>query len=459
MSTSSSEIRPLAVLSAKLRAREGVRAAVVGAGASGRSAARLLRARGAAVTMLDDRQERLRDLPDGVRGRALEAAAVDEAELVVLSPGVPRARAELGAAVAGGRLVGEVELASWLVSVPLVGITGTNGKSTTTALVGHGLREAGCRAFVGGNLGTPLSELALSGEEVDVAVVEVSSFQLESVETARFRIGVWLNVQPDHLDRYPSFDAYVAAKARLFSRIEPGGLAVAFADDPRVAQAGRGAPRARWFGTDLQGRPGTSLEPAGGARRGEERYAIDGPGLLGPHNRENAAAAIEALRELGVSPPAVQAGLSSFTGLPHRLALVHEGGGVRWYDDSKATNVAAAATAVRAMERPTVLIAGGKDKGGSWAPLVEAARTGPVTQVLAIGASAATVEAAFRGTVPVEAVGTLGAAVARARALAEPGAAVLLAPACASFDQFASYAARGEAFARLARETGKGTGA
>lgn len=441
----------------RLRAGEPILSVVVGAGRSGRSAARLLAARGARVRVVDDRVEALQDLGPGVAGEPLSGASLVGADLVVLSPGVPRSREVLAPAIAEGRLVGEIELASWLVAAPLVGITGTNGKSTTTALVGHMLEQAGIRAFVGGNLGEPLSELAFFGEPVEVAVLELSSFQLESVETARFWAGAWLNLEPDHLDRYPSLAAYAAAKERLFERLSPSGVAIANARDPVVQAAARRVRSAsvRWFAegaplpAEVEGGLGTGVV-AGVASRGEERFRVDGPGLLGPHNHENAAAAIEVARALGASPEAVQAGLSSFRGLPHRLSLVLEAAGVRFYDDSKATNVASAATAVRAMSTETILLAGGRDKGGSWDPLVEAAR-GRVVRVLAIGEAAAIVEQAFAGVVPVEVAFTLERAVARAKALARPGQAVLLAPACASLDQFTSYAHRGAEFARWAR--------
>ncbi len=429
----------------RLSLGEPVRAAVVGAGVSGRAAARLLEARGAEVSLFDD------DVSRGfgsTPARPIDAGPLAEAELVVLSPGVPRARPELAAAA--HRIVGEVELASWFLTVPLVGITGTNGKSTTTALVGHLLAEAGRAAFVGGNLGEPLSTLALDPAGIELAVVELSSYQLESVESARFAVGAWLNLTPDHLDRYPDLSAYAAAKARLFERSE---TIVASADDALVRAEAESVARTggevRWFGRRAES-SGTRVEDFGVAVRGDERYRIDGPGLLGPHNHLNAAAAIEIVRYFGVGSAYVQSGLSSFRGLPHRLGLVHEAAGVRWYDDSKATNVSSAVTAVLAVEGPVILIAGGLDKGGSWAPLVEAAR-GRVAAVLAIGAASPIVVEAFAGAIPVEPVKTLDLAVARARALAQPGGAVLLSPACASFDQFDNYGHRGDVFAGLAR--------
>lgn len=443
---------PRADLRSRLRNEKALEAAVVGGGRSGRSAAALLAERGARVTILDDRPEGIESIPGGVQVRTLEPSALEAAELVVLSPGVPRVRPELHAAIAAGKLIGEIELAAWCLALPMVGITGTNGKSTTTALLGEMLRAAGRRPFVGGNFGTPLADLARAPGGYDLAVVELSSYQLESLEEARFEVGVWLNLQPDHLDRYPDLAAYARAKARLLERVKPEGTIVAKASDPIVErwviEAGK---RTRWFGAELgpdrEGTrfEGTRLDVAGASIR------VEAPGLLGAHNVENAAAAVEAALAVGAPLNAVQEVLSSFEGLPHRLQLVHEAAGVRWYDDSKATNVASAVTSVLAMPAPAVLIAGGKDKGGSWVPLVEAARR-RVERVFAIGEAASLVTEVFDGVVPVEACQTMERAVERARTEARPGHCVLLAPACASFDQFRSYVDRGEQFARLARE-------
>lgn len=457
-----------------------VRAAVVGAGVSGLAALRLLKARGADVRMLDDRS--VADLPAATRAELadtpvypIEAATVDAVELVVLSPGVPRSRPALDRARVEGRLVGEVELASWFTKVPLIGITGTNGKSTTTALVAHLLEAGGRRVFAGGNLGRPLSELVVApfvgadaSEEslVEVAVVELSSYQLESVIDAHFRVACWLNLTPDHLDRYPDVATYAAAKRRLVERRSINGVAVMNADDAIVRDVGRSlGGLVRWFSVhdkDERVSPmGTFMSPDGLAVRRdqtvEETYRIDGPALLGAHNHANACAAIECARFLGATPDAVQAGLTSFAGLPHRLEKVGTVGSAVFFNDSKATNVDAAVTAVRAVPPPIVLIAGGRDKGGAWTPIVEEAR-GRVAAVIAIGEAADIVERAFGdGGIPVEHAGTLAEAVPAALRWAERCAnrtsdltsgqvSVLLAPACASFDQFASYVARGDAF-------------
>ncbi len=435
-----------------------VRVAVVGAGASGLAAVKLLLSRGASVRVLDDRPRSelspaAQAVLSGVDVDPLEAAGIDDADLVVLSPGVPRTLPALASAIADGRLVGEVELASWFTRTPLVGITGTNGKSTTTALVAHMLECAGRRVFAGGNLGRPLSELPLT-EPVDVAVVELSSYQLESVCDAHFRVGCWLNLTPDHLDRYPDVEAYAAAKRRILERRSINGTAVLNADDPIVRDVGRRiGGQVRWFSNhdhdERASTMGTFMADEERARRrdkrGEEVYTIDGPALLGRHNKSNACAAIECARFLDAAPAAVQRGLSTFPGLPHRLEKVATVGATTFFNDSKATNVDAAETAVRSVPPPILLIVGGVDKGGTWTPLVEAAK-GRVAAVLAIGAAAPLAQAAFAAAgIPVEIVGTLDRAV-EAAAARDDVRSVLLAPACASFDQFANYGARGDAF-------------
>jgi UDP-N-acetylmuramoylalanine--D-glutamate ligase len=434
---------------------EPIRACVVGAGRSGRGAIRLLEDLRARVDVLDDAA--------GVGGiaRPFHKAHVDAADLVVISPGVPRTRPELADAIEAGKVVGEVELASWFVDAPMVGITGTNGKSTTTSLVAHGLRSAGRAVFEGGNLGTPLSELALSmrgGTPVDVAVVELSSFQLESLVEATFRVGVWLNLTPDHVDRYRSFEEYGHAKRRLIEQRTIDGWGVINAKDSTCMRMALewGGPL-RWFSgrgsSDLAGPLGTVVDEAARAIRRfdgvEEQYRVEGPGLVGAHNRENGAAAIEALRLMGCSPEQVQVALSTFPGLPHRLERIATRDGLRWVNDSKATNVDAAVTGVQAADPPVVLLCGGRGKRGSYQPLVEAARQAGVVLVLAFGEDAENLARAFASSVPVEIHPDLASAVVVARRRAPAGATVLLSPACASFDQFDDFEHRGNVFRSL----------
>jgi UDP-N-acetylmuramoylalanine--D-glutamate ligase len=452
---------------------KGRKVTVVGLAKSGVAAARLCLREGAAVTVTDRRDERalaaaLAGL-DGARRRlgGHDLADFEGADLVVVSPGVPLANPELEAARARGVPVwGEVELgARFLGATPVVAITGTNGKSTTTALTGA-LLSRDRRTFTGGNLGTPLCAHLLSGEPADAVVLELSSFQLEGIDRLRARVAAILNVTPDHLDRYRDVEDYAAAKARLFATQQPGDAAVANARDPR-AMAMAGASRGdRWtfgFGPpeagsarDPGGEPGPDgsaiwLAPPAGA---PERYLLRNRALRGRHNRENAMAAVVCARLVGVPGAAVQEGLDAFPGLPHRLELVAEGGGVEWVNDSKATNVDSTTVGLAAFPpgaRRVVLIMGGRGKGAPYAPL-RPLFAGRVKALLTIGEDAPAVERDLADLAPTEGCGDLAGAVRRAAALVAPGDVVLLSPACASYDQFANYEERGEAFRRLAQE-------
>ncbi len=446
----------------------GRRVVVVGMARSGVAAARLAVERGAQVTVNDRREAAELGPAVAALGRTVsfalgghDAALFDRADLVVVSPGVPMSAPELCAARARGvPVLAEVELAARLLGpVPVVGITGTNGKSTTTALTGA-LFARDRRVFIGGNLGTPLSELLLSRRPVDAVVLELSSFQLEGVTSLRPRAAALLNVTPDHLDRHPGLDAYALAKARLFARQGPDDFAVANARDAR-ATALAGSSRAELF-TFGCGSPvprsaraaasGTVLfSPVAGA---PEAYAVRSRALRGAHNVENAMAAILCARLLGVPGSLVQAGLDGFPGLPHRLELVSERGGVEWVNDSKATNVDSTSVGLAAFApgRPrVVLILGGRGKRAPYAPL-RPLFEGRVKALLTIGEDAPAIERELGDIAPTEPVGTLEAAVVRAAALAREGDVVLLSPACASYDQFRSYEHRGECFRRFVGE-------
>ena len=342
----------------------------------------------------------------------------------------------------------EIELAFRLLACPLVAITGTNGKSTTTSLVGLALERAGRRTFIGGNLGTPL--ISALDQAPEIAVAEVSSFQLEWVERLRPRVGCLLNLTPDHLDRHASFAEYGEAKARLFAAQEAEDFAVVNRDDAeawrvvagvraRIVSFGAGAVACGAFAGE--GFVALRLPAAT-----EERYGLGRTRLAGRHNVENILAAVTVARLAGAPPAAVQAAIDEIEPLPHRLARVAERGGVAWYDDSKATNVGAAAKSLDSFAGPVVLLAGGVDKGGAYDALAASA-AGKVRRALVFGEAADAIGAALAAVaVPVERVRTLEQAVARAAAVADAGDTVLLAPACASFDMFADYAARGRAF-------------
>lgn len=432
------------VKSIRARWRGGVtpRVAVVGLGRSGRAAAALARAHGAGVELYDDRP------PSDLRASIPSASALSAADLVVLSPGVPRTHAALAAALEQGRVVGEIEMASWFLETSLLGVTGTNGKSTTTALIEHGLKRAGLQVFAGGNLGRPLAAWALEDVRFDCGVVELSSYQLESVVDLRLRAGVWLNLQPDHLDRYPSVAHYAAAKRRIFEIVEPTGVAVANGDDDACRDGAAGSKvHVCWFGRTVDD-AGVRIHDDGYADAPDgTRHRVFGPALLGRHNRANAAAAVAVWRHLGLDSAAIEAAVETFPGLAHRLERIPSGDGRCWYNDSKATNVAAAIVALEAIDGPKLLLVGGRRKDESTRPLVEAAERTSVQRVLAFGEGEADWFDAFSGSIEVEAVGTLDDAVARARELDVPN--VLLSPAGSSFDRYASFEARGDAFRAL----------
>jgi len=448
----------------------GKKVTVVGLARSGVAAARLCAREGAIVTVTDrsaaaELAEPLQALA-GLPVRKVLGGHHDGdfsgADLVVVSPGVPLSIAPILAAKRAGVPVwGEVELAwRFLGSVPVVAITGTNGKSTTTALAGA-LFAQERRAFVGGNLGTPLSEQVLSGSPVDVVVAELSSFQIEGIDRFRARVAAILNVTPDHLDRYDGVEDYALAKARLFGTQQPGDFAIANARDDRavsMAATSRGELLTFGFGP-VEPRAARAAEAEGAwdlwIRRSPsespERYRLRNRALRGRHNVENALAALLCARLLGVTGQLVQRGLDAFGGLPHRLQLVRERSGVEWINDSKATNVDSTAVALAAFPKgkPRVIVLmGGLGKGAPYTPLRELF-PGRVKALLTLGEDAPAVERDLGGLAATESCGDLAKAVARADALAEPGDVVLLSPACASYDQFDDYEQRGDAFRRL----------
>jgi UDP-N-acetylmuramoylalanine--D-glutamate ligase len=441
----------------------GKRVVVVGLGASGVAAARLCLRRGARVVATDAKS--LDAL--GADARALATAGaelvvgghaeakIDQADLVVVSPGVPPFAELESAEKKGVRVIGEVELAtaSLMHSAPIVAIGGTNGKSTTTSLVGAILEAHGGKVFTGGNLGEPLASHA--DETFDAIVLEVSSFQMERVDAFAPRVSVLLNVTEDHLDRYASFEAYAAAKGNAFARQSEGDTAVVpVGDDVCLRQARRGRGRVVTFG------PGGDVDVTAEEvidRASGERYARASFSLRGGHNALNVAAAIATVRELGVSADTIRRVVTRFRGLAHRMALVGEIEGVRYYDDSKGTNVGAVVTALQGLDEPkAVLIAGGRDKEGSYAPLVAALREKGRAAVL-IGEAAEIIAKAIGDAVPVARARTMDEAVRASATFARRGDAVLLSPACSSYDMFRDYKHRGDEFVRAVRKLEEAT--
>ncbi len=433
------------------------RALVVGLGRSGRAAAALLARRGWRVVAVDGAAVDAPELAEaGVEVRASWAAPVEGVDLVVKSPGVPGAAPPVAAARAAGAPVwSEIELAARELPNPLLAVTGTNGKTTTTELTAHLLRAAGIEAHACGNQGTPLAGLVDRVDPRAWLVVECSSFQLEDVHTFHPAGAVLLNLAPDHLDRHGDEAAYLAAKLRVFAAQEPADLAIA----PAGIDATGGAPTRRLY----HGAPG--LEAAAWGEGGLHLAALgliaaweDVP-LRGRHNRENAMAAAALAAHAGAGAAALAEGLASFRSVPHRLELVGTAGGVAFVNDSKATNPDAALAALDAYDHGVHLIAGGRAKGTPFAALAAAAR-GAVVRAYLVGEAAPQIAAALDAArVPHEAAGGVAEAVALAAERAKPGETVLLAPGCASFDQFSSYEERGEAFRAAARAAGASSSA
>ena len=461
------------------RKREKV--AVIGLGASGDAAARLALRKGAEVHVTDASSEDavaargavLRDLGAEVRLGGHDIARIASADTVVASPGIPPGAPVLAALRARGvGWVSEPEFACRFISGPLTIVTGTNGKTTTAALCAHLLREAGVDVALGGNigggLGPPASTLAAAHPRADRIVLELSSFQLAGIRDLTPDVGVMTNLGVDHMDRYATVADYHRDKRRLFEAGDAHTTWVVNGDDPAVLAMAEGVPGTHLtFSLDGAQPPGAYLardalvlDPGGpgeaAAHRGPRRVAdTSDVQLLGRHNLANALAALLAAAASGASPHTAPGALRSFTPLPHRLEPVGTYGGVRWVNDSKATNVAAAAGALSGVDGPVVLLLGGTDKGEDFRGLVAAMR-GRVRAVVAYGAAGARarveVERAVGPDIAVTRVdGPFAEVVAAARAAARPGDTVLLAPACSSFDMFTDYQARGDAFRTLAR--------
>ena len=440
------------------------RVAVVGGGKTGAAAARLALGEGARVVLCDDAPDD--KVRAGVAKHGLDAARVElraggvdadalaGADLVVLSPGVPRAHAAVQKALAAGvPVVNEMDLAApRLVDTVFTAITGTNGKSTTTTMLGAIARARDPAAFVGGNLGRPLCEAVVAGERPRLGVVELSSYQLETITRLRLRSAAITNLTPDHLDRYPSADAYYAAKARVFELVSWGGGVALNRADPESRRAL--SPPGRLARCDFDVSPGEEGIEVGAEglvvrRAGRMDFVpLTNPRIVGRHNRQNAAAAVACAALMGLPSSTWTTGLAAYAGIDHRLERVGTARGVAWFNDSKATNVDAAVTALESFSGGVHLIAGGLGKGAPYAPLVAAAR-GKVAAVYVVGDDAPRLKDAFEGIVDVVDAGTLEAACAAAMERARPGDVLLLSPACASFDQFESYAHRGDSFRRL----------
>ncbi len=438
---------------------------VVGLARSGIAVARFLKDRGARVTLTDLATEEIlgafaaeaRQLGVELELGRHALSTFRSADFIVISPGVPHTIAPLEEARSNGiQVIGEVELAAQFIDTPIVAVTGTNGKTTTTELIGRMLAASGRKVFVGGNIGNPLIEIAGRSADLDVIVAEISSFQLDTIDTFRPKVAVLLNISPDHLDRYPDIEAYAASKSRLFENQEGSDFAVCNGNDPLVQGL---CKEIRSRVLSFYARPPENGQPVQGAiitpkqvavcvpEFEAERINLEHTPLIGPHNRENIAAATLGALAVGASIEGVQKALDQFQALSHRLEMVGTVNGVTFINDSKATNVDAVMRALECFQEPVVLIMGGRNKGYDFDQLYHHVRK-HVKKLVALGESGDEIidvlgRASQQGAVKAQ---SMDQAVQLAYASANPGETVLLSPACASFDMFGSYAERGEKF-------------
>jgi UDP-N-acetylmuramoylalanine--D-glutamate ligase len=447
----------------------GKRVLVVGLGRSGVASALFLQSRGARVTVSDAKSEdQLREqIPTLLdAGIAVETGAHGERtfrdqDLIVVSPGVPvDAEPLVQARALGQPVIGEIELASQFLPGSIVAITGSNGKTTTTTLVGEILASSGVKTLVGGNIGTPAISLTEQATADTTIVLEISSFQLETIRTFRAKVAVVLNVTPDHLDRHRTFAAYVDAKARIFENQQADDFAVLNADDPTCVElAGRTNARVFWFSREREVESGAFVRDGQiiFLRNGSPQVvlAVSEIPLKGSHNVENILAAVCAGALMGCAPEKIRRAIVNFKAVEHRLEFVATIGGVEYYNDSKATNVDATMKALQSFPSNIHLILGGKDKGSDYTVLNDLLRE-RVKSVYTIGAAAEKIQTHITGTTQIVSSGTIEAAVKQAAAVAQPGDVILLAPACASFDQFRSYEHRGRVFKDLVGQLAAG---
>jgi UDP-N-acetylmuramoylalanine--D-glutamate ligase len=446
---------------------KGKKVLVVGLGKSGLAAALFLRHQGARVTVSDVRSAEAlaKDIPALLEeGIMVEAGGhglltFRRQDLIVVSPGVPLDTPELVQVKGFGLpVIGELELAAHFLQGKIVAITGSNGKTTTTALLGEILEHAGLPTLVGGNIGVPVVALINESTPATWSVLEVSSFQLESTAEFRPNIAVILNITPDHLDRHGSFENYAMAKERIFAAQEATDFAVLNADNARAAEAAaRSKAQVFWFSITHPVDRGAWLADGSVVYRASQDAAIEqimplaGIPLKGAHNVENVLAAVVAARLAGVAPESICQAVKKFQAVEHRLEFVATVNGVDFYNDSKATNVDATAKALAAFPSGIHLILGGKDKGSDYTLLTPLLRE-RVSAVYTIGSAAAKIESQLRGIITLHSCHTLDKAVSAAASAAHPSDVVLLAPACSSFDQFENYEHRGRVFKQLVSE-------
>ena len=443
---------------------------VVGLGVSGLWLARWLAGQGADVTVSEKKPENDLD-PDicaDIRklGSKLETGghrkdSLLNAEMVIVSPGVPHDMEPLNAALKKGiPVTGEFEFASRIIDTPVIAVTGTNGKSTVVAFLGNVLENAGLKVFVGGNIGTPMMVYAAGERKADYVVAEVSSFQLDTMETFCPYISMILNLSPDHLDRYADYESYVQSKLRIFRNQGPGQYLVLNDDDKILSSISpaSGVSVLRYGIRKKEGRHAfleTKKVQASLNGKDPVYFSLESIKLHGEHNRENILGAVLVCLTLGIEPDVIQKSIDDFKGLPSRLEQVAEVDGVMFYNDSKATNIAAAVKAVKSFDQPLILISGGRHKGADYAPLVKAAE-GKVKCAVLLGEAKQLLAASFEGVFPFSMAKDMEEAVSMSFSFAKRGDVVLLAPACSSFDMFSNFLERGKVFRDAVERLGYG---
>ena len=444
----------------------GKKVLVVGLARTGVALTSFLTQAGARVTVTDmapaselaEMRAHIQSLPVEEELGVPEPANVRRYDLILPSPGVPPELPWLEAARGYGIPVwGELELASHFLTCPVIAVSGTNGKTTTTTLVGKFLTASGIRALVGGNIGTPLISLLKRQQEADFLVLEISSFQLDTAPHFHPQSAALLNITPDHLDRYPDYAAYVLSKASLFKSMNAKEPKVLNYDDPLVRPLGQGLEKVSYFSASEPLNEGAWLADGIVKVRpilaGEAEFPLAEIRLKGSHNLENIMAALLLSLSAGAAPQACREVLAAFAGLPHRLEWVATIGGVDFYDDSKGTNVGAVARSLASFDRPVVLIAGGRDKDSDFSLLNDLIQE-RVTALILLGETKEHLARVWEGLAPAYLAADMTEAVERAAGLAKPGEVVLLSPACASFDMFQDYAHRGETFQNAVKEVG-----
>ena len=437
---------------------KGKKILVVGLARTGIATARFLKAKGSLVTATEmkpeeemkEALEELKGMDIGAEWGGHQTETFLKQDMIVVSPGVDLSIEPIQRAIQQGvRVISEIELAYHFIRVPIIAVTGTNGKTTTTLLIGEMLKEDGRKVGVGGNVGEPLILFADGEGRWEVLVVEISSFQLEAIEDFRPRISVLLNITEDHLDRYSSYGDYIEAKVRIFANQNSGDVAVLNRDDPIVMRFGERvmARRVLFSLKEKLDEGAFSNGQTISLRRGgrEEKYSLAKTSLKGIHNVENIMAALTSARIFGCSKKAIQGVINRFEGLEHRLEFVREIGGVRFYNDSKGTNVGSVVKSLQSFSEPLILIAGGKDKNGDLSPLEELIRK-RVKHLILIGEAKERMNRELGGLTDTIMAKTVEEAVLLAHRKAKAGEVVLLSPACSSFDMFKDYKERGRIF-------------